>query len=134
MNVKIQVTQETDLSMAAHQRRVFFGMVVAAAAGLLLAGSALAADQVDVQKAWQKSCQSCHGPDGKGKTKAGEKSGVKDLTSAEVKAAYPRAKMVEAIKDGVKEKDSDKLAMKGYAEKLTPAEIEALADYSMAFK
>jgi mono/diheme cytochrome c family protein len=120
--------------MAAHRRGAVAGMVVAAVAGLLLAGSALAGDAVDVQKAWQKHCQSCHGADGKGKTKAGEKSGAKDLASAEVKAAWPRAKMLEAIRDGVKEKDSDKMAMKGYAEKLTPAEIEALTDYSLAFK
>lgn len=137
MNERIQATREENGMTAAHRREIMVGMVVAALAGVLLAGSAFAADAanaVDAQKAWQKSCQSCHGPDGKGKTKAGEKSGVKDLTSAEVKAAWPRAKAIEAIRDGVKEKGSDKFAMKGYAEKLTPAEIEALADYSLAFK
>lgn len=105
-----------------------------ALAGVLLAGAAFAADAVDVDKLWTKNCQTCHGPDGKGKTKAGEKAGVKDLTSAEVKGKLDKAKAVAAIKDGVKEKDSDKMAMKAYAEKLSAAEIEALADHSLAFK
>src|SRR4051812_18476455 len=37
-----------------------------------LAGSAMAADAPDAAKLWSKDCQTCHGPDGKGKTKAGE--------------------------------------------------------------
>lgn len=139
MIMSIQATRNEhglalDGAAAARRRGALAGMVVAAVAGLLLAGSAIAADAVDVQKAWQKSCQSCHGADGKGKTKAGEKSGAKDLTSAEVKAAWPRAKMVEAIRDGVKEKDSDKMAMKSYADKLSAEEMDALATYSMSFK
>ncbi|MFN2427063.1 MAG: cytochrome c [Candidatus Binatia bacterium] len=113
-------------------------LALAALAGMLFAGPALAEDAAggapDVAKLWTKNCQSCHGSDGKGKTKAGEKAKVKDLTSPEVKAKMDRARIVTAIKDGVKEEGSDKMAMKAYSEKLTPAEIEALADHSMAFK
>ncbi len=108
-------------------------LVVAALATVFLAGNALAAD-ADVAKLWSKHCQTCHGADGKGKTKSGEKAGVKDLTAPDVKGKLEKAKVVTAIKDGVKEKDSDKMAMKAYADKLSAAEIEALADYSMAFK
>lgn len=139
MNTKSESSQtasEAQICSAGSPRRhgALAGMVVAGVAGLLLASSALAADPVDAAKLWQKSCQSCHGADGKGKTKAGEKSGVKDLTSAEIKSAYNKAKTIAAIKDGVKEKGGDKMAMKGYAEKLSAAEIEALADFTLALK
>jgi cytochrome c553 len=111
--------------------------MVAFAAVTMIAAPVRAADEPaapDVAKLWTKNCQSCHGPDGKGKTKAGEKAKVKDLSSAEVKSSLTREKAVEAIKNGVKEKDSDKMAMKAYSEKLSQAEIEALADHSLSFK
>lgn len=101
------------------------------------AGSAAAADPapaMDVTKLWTKNCQSCHGADGKGDTKAGKKAKVRDLTSPDVKAKLERDKIIIAIRDGVKEEGSDKFAMKPYSEKLSAAEIEALADKSMAFK
>ena len=49
-----------------------------------------------------------------------------------VKAGLTKAKAVEAIKNGVKHED--KVAMKPYADKLSEAEIDALADHSLAFK
>lgn len=109
-----------------------------ALAGVLLAGSASAADPAadapDAAKLWKKHCQSCHGEDGKGETKAGQKAKVRDLSAADLKAKLTRDKAVAAIRDGVKEEGSDKMAMKGYSEKLSAAEIEVLADHSMAFK
>jgi len=104
---------------------------------LLLAPPARAADTAaapDAAKLWKANCQSCHGPDGKGKTKAGEKAKVKDLTSAEVKAELTEAKALESMKNGVKAKDSDKLVMKSYADKLSPAEMDALAKHALSFK
>lgn len=112
-------------------RLVVAGLVV----GMLTAAPAMAEDAPDVAKLWSKNCQSCHGPDGKGKTKMGEKAGVKDLTSAEVKGSLTEAKAAEAIKAGVKEKDDpSKFAMKAYADKLSAAEIDALAKHSLSFK
>jgi mono/diheme cytochrome c family protein len=99
-----------------------------------VAAPALAEDAPDTAKLWTKHCQSCHGPDGKGRTKAGEKAKVRDLSAAEVKAALTKEKAVEAIRVGVKEKDSDKMAMKGYSDKLSDAEIQALAEHSLSFK
>ena len=108
-------------------------LVAAALATVFLAGSAAAAD-VDAAKLWTKNCQTCHGADGKGKTKSGEKAGVKDLTSAEVKGKLDKAKALASMKDGVKEKDSDKMAMKSYADKLSAEEMDALATYALSFK
>jgi len=104
---------------------------------LVLASPARAADEAaapDAAKLWKSNCQSCHGPDGKGKTKAGEKAKVKDLTSAEVKAELTEAKALESMKNGVKQKDSDKLAMKSYSDKLSAAEMDALAKHALSFK
>lgn len=106
---------------------------LALAGVVLVAGPARAGD-VDAAKLWKKNCETCHGADGKGKTKAGEKAGVKDLTSAEVKGKINKAKAIEDITKGIKEKDGDKLAMKAYGEKLSKEEIEALADYTLGLK
>jgi len=108
-------------------------LAAAVLAGVFVAGTSLAED-LDAAKLWSKNCQTCHGPDGKGKTKAGEKAKVKDLTSAEVKSKLTKEKAAEAIKNGVKEEGGDKMAMKAYADKLTPAEIDALAAHTLTFK
>ena len=38
----------------------------------------------DVKENWEKHCAKCHGPDGKGQTKMGQKLAIKDLTDAKV--------------------------------------------------
>ena len=106
---------------------------VAVVALLAFAAASAQAEGVDADSLWAKNCSACHGKDGKG-SKAGDKMGVQDLTSATVKAALTRAKVVDAMKNGVKAKEGDKLAMKAYADKLSAAEIEALADFTMALK
>jgi mono/diheme cytochrome c family protein len=104
-------------------------------AALACAGTSFAEDAPDATKLWTKHCQSCHGADGKGKTKMGEKLGVRDLTAADVKASLTQAKAVEAIKNGVKDPDDPaKLVMKSYSEKMSAAEIDAVAAHSLAFK
>jgi cytochrome c553 len=113
-------------------RALAAGMMIAA---LACAGTSFAEDAPDAGKLWAKNCQSCHGADGKGKTKMGEKLSVRDLTAADVKAALTQAKAAEAIKNGVKDpKDPAKLVMKSYSEKLSAAEIDALAAHSLTFK
>ena len=108
-------------------------VAIAVLTGVFLAGTSRA-DDVDAAKLWTKNCQTCHGPDGKGKTKAGEKAKVKDLTSAEVKGKLTKAKAAEDIKNGIKEEGSDKMAMKAYGDKLSAAEIDALSAYVLTLK
>lgn len=105
---------------------------LAALAVVLVAGTSHAED--DVAKLWSKHCQTCHGADGKGKTKAGEKAGVKDLTDPAVKAELTKQKALDSMKNGVKAKDSDKLVMKSFSEKLSAEEMEKLAEHSLSFK
>ena len=46
--------------------------------------AALTASAADGKANWDSLCAKCHGADGKGQTKMGQKLGVKDLTDAEV--------------------------------------------------
>jgi mono/diheme cytochrome c family protein len=82
---------------------------------------------------WSKHCASCHGETGKGDTKSGKMLKVNDLTDATVRSGFDRDRMMKATKEGVKKEGSDKLVMKGFADKLTDAEIAALIEHIYAF-
>jgi len=99
---------------------------------LLIAG-ALSTHAADAKAIWTKDCAKCHGEDGKGKTKMGEKLGVKDYTDAKVQADMKDADMAKAIKDGVKEKDSDKVKMKAFGD-LSDDEVKALVAQVRSYK
>lgn len=53
------------------------------AIGLVIA-AASAARAADLKENWEKNCMKCHGADGKGNTKMGKQSGVKDYTDPKV--------------------------------------------------
>jgi cytochrome c553 len=97
---------------------------------LLMAG-AVSVRAADAKETWDKNCAKCHGEDGKGKTKMGEKLGVKDYTDAKVQAEMKDEKMLKSIKEGVKE--DDKTKMKAFAD-LSDAEVKALIAHVRAFK
>ena len=69
----------------------------------LLTGSFLATTVfgADVKENWEKHCQKCHGPDGKGNTRMGRQSGVKDYTDPKVQAEMTDDKAVKVIKEGI---------------------------------
>jgi mono/diheme cytochrome c family protein len=97
-----------------------------------LVAAAISARAADAKENWDKNCAKCHGADGKGKTKMGEKAGVKDYTDAKVQDAMKDDAMAKAIKDGVK--DGDTVKMKGFGETLSDDEIKALVKYVRDFK
>lgn len=107
-------------------------MAATAVAVTMLLGST-AAMAADAAALWDKNCASCHGKDGKGKTKMGEKLQVRDLSDPAVKAKVTKASAVDSMKKGVKG-EGDKLVMKAFSDKLSEEEIQALADYSLSFK
>ena len=78
------------------------------------------------------ACAKCHGADGKGDTKIGQKLGVKDFTDAKVQAEMKDDAAFKAIKEGVKDKD-DKTLMKP-AEDLSDGDIKGLVAYIRTFK
>jgi mono/diheme cytochrome c family protein len=97
-----------------------------------LVGGAIAACAGDAKENYEKSCAKCHGPDGKGQTKMGQKLGIKDLTDAKVQEGFTDDKAFKAIKDGLKDKE-DKTLMKP-AEGMSDDEIKALVKYVRDFK
>jgi len=98
----------------------------------LLAGAALSARADDAKVIFEKDCAKCHGTDGKGQTKMGQKLGIKDYTDAKVQAELKDDAAVKAIKDGLKDKEG-KVLMKP-AESLSEANVKALVAYMRTFK
>lgn len=98
----------------------------------LLVASAVTVRAADVKENWDKSCKLCHGLDGKGKTKMGEKLALRDYTDAKVQDAMKDDAMFKAIKDGVK--DGEKTKMKAFGHVLSDDEIKALVKYIRDFK
>lgn len=77
-------------------------------------------------------CAKCHGADGKGQTKMGQKLGIKDLTDPKVQAELKDEDAIKAIKEGVKDKEG-KTLMKPM-EGLSDDEIKALVQHIRNFK
>ena len=94
-------------------------------------GPALANDEA--KQLWAQNCAKCHGETGKGDTKAGKMLKVEDLTDPAVRANFDRAKMIKSTKEGVPKEGSTRLVMKGFADKLTDAQIESLVDLIYSF-
>lgn len=101
--------------------------------GIALAvGSVMVASAADVNENWDKNCTKCHGAEGKGDTKMGQKLGIKDLSDAKLQAELKDDAMIKAIKEGVK--DGDTVKMKGFADTLSDDEIKALVQKARSFK
>jgi len=86
----------------------------------------------DAKATWDTQCAKCHGEDGKGQTKIGEKLGVKDFTDAKVQADIKDDAAAKAIKEGVKDADG-KTKMKAF-DTLSDDEVKALVAYVRALK
>jgi mono/diheme cytochrome c family protein len=103
--------------------------IAATTIACLLGGSALAAD---VKTNWENHCVKCHGADGKGNTRMGRQSGVKDYTDPKVQEAMKDDNAVKIIKEGIIEKGKKK--MDPYGDKLNDEEIKALIAHMRSFK
>lgn len=97
--------------------------------GLAAAVSAKAAEAKDN---WESLCQKCHGAEGKGDTKMGQKLGAKDFTDATVQANMKDDAAFKAIKEGLKSPD-DKTLMKPF-DTLSDDEVKALVAYIRGLK
>ncbi|MEY2465900.1 MAG: hypothetical protein QOD03_421 [Verrucomicrobiota bacterium] len=98
----------------------------------IIVSFAAAANAADAKENWDKTCAKCHGADGKGQTKMGQKLGIKDYSDAKVQAELKDEVAIKGIKEGVVEDGKKK--MEPYAEKLTDDEIKALVTYIRTFK
>lgn len=79
-----------------------------------------AANNINAKPLFDAKCKSCHGADGKGETTIGKKVNIPSL----VGTSMSKAKIVSVIENGVPD-----TKMKGYKDKLSKDEIEALAGY-----
>jgi len=59
----------------------------------------------DAKETYDKSCAKCHGKEGKGDTKMGQKLGIKDYSDAKVQDALTDEAAFKAIKEGVKDEN-----------------------------
>src|SRR4029079_2905457 len=99
-------------------------VILAALTFVALGSTAFAAD---AKENWDKNCAKCHGAEGKGDTRMGQKLGIKDYTDAKVQAELKDDAAVKAIKEGLKDKDG-KVLMKP-AENLSDSDIKGLVAY-----
>lgn len=99
---------------------------------VILAASAISAAAGDAKETYEKDCAKCHGADGKGQTKMGQKLGIKDYTDAKVQADMTDDAALKAIKEGVKDKEG-KTLMKA-AEGVSDDEAKALVQVVRGFK
>jgi mono/diheme cytochrome c family protein len=103
-------------------------MIVAAAIGAM---AAMTASAQDSKALYTKSCQKCHGEDGKGQTVMGKRLGAKDYTDAKVQDALKDEVAVKSIKEGLKK--DDKTLMQPAAD-LTDDQVKGLVAYIRTFK
>jgi len=99
--------------------------------------AALSASAADAKDNWDKICSKCHGADGKGDTKIGQKLGIKDFTDAKVQDSFKDEDAVKAIKDGIKDADG-RTKMKAYVTgadtPMSDDEVKALVAYVRGLK
>jgi cytochrome c553 len=107
------------------KKLIIFGVIIGF-------GAAMAASAADAKENWDKLCAKCHGADGKGETKMGQKLGVKDFTDSKVQDGIKDDAAFKAIKEGVKDKE-DKTLMKPFTD-LSDDDIKALVKQVRGFK
>ena len=89
----------------------------------------VAADATSIaagQKVYEKSCASCHGPNGKGDGKMGAELNPKpsDLTDAEWKHGSSDGEIFAVLRDGVKN-----TGMRSFKSKMTEHEMWEVVNY-----
>lgn len=95
--------------------------------GLSVSVAAQAAE--DISEVVRTKCKGCHGLDGKAQTKTGKEENMDDLSNPRWHSAHTDDDIRHAITHGV-----PKTKMKGFKEKLTAGQIEALVKWVRGLK
>ena len=98
----------------------------------IAAMAAWSARAADAKATFDEQCAKCHGTDGKGQTKMGQKLGCKDYTDAAVQAGLKDEDATKAIKEGLKNADGKSL-MKP-SEGLSDDDVKGLVAHMRSFK
>ena len=85
-------------------------LTLAAMLAFAVTPKVLAADGAAI---YSDTCAQCHGDDGKGKTKKGERLKIRDFSDPKVQATFTDADAIKTVKEGVKK--DNVIVMKGYA-------------------
>jgi len=86
----------------------------------------------EAKENYDNLCAKCHGAEGKGDTKMGQKLGCKDFTDAKVQGDIKDDAATKAIKEGLKS-DEGKTLMKPF-DSLSDDEVKALVAYVRSLK
>jgi mono/diheme cytochrome c family protein len=106
---------------------------VAICAGVFFAQPAFAEE--NGERLFKAKCAPCHGPDGQGKTKQGEKMKMESLTTPAKKKELNDDKIKTAILEGIsREKDGIKQEMKPLKGKITDEQVAAVIAYLKTLK
>jgi len=128
----LDAAQKSRAERHQHQRKPETMKKILIAATIIGFTAAMTASAADAKETWEKTCAKCHGVDGKGQTKMGQKLGIKDYTDAKVQEEMKDDRAFKSVKEGLKDKE-DKVLMKP-AEGLSDDEIKALVQYVRGFK
>lgn len=88
--------------------------------------SGCAGDTDPGARVWRKKCSACHGADGRGRTRFAEGRPYADLTDGRWRHGPDREAVRRLVADG-----DPRSTMPPFAERLTPAEIEAVVDHAL---
>ena len=86
----------------------------------------------DGKSLYEKHCAKCHGLDGKGQTKMGQKLNAKDYTDVKVQTDLKDTAAIKAVKDGFVDKEG-KILMKP-SDELSDTETKSVIAYMRTFK
>jgi mono/diheme cytochrome c family protein len=87
------------------------------------------AKAADGKQVFADNCAKCHGEDGKGQTKMGQKVGVKDYSVE----TFKDDEAFKAVKEGKKDADG-KTQMKAFGETISDDDIKAAIEYLKTLK
>ena len=111
----------------ASRRFLFFIFIVAAAAGLSLftvfgEGNTNEAAVVDAGSIYSRQCVSCHGRDGRGRTRRGRQTHARDMTNVAWQDDVSDERLFNSINNG-------RGKMPAFRKKISENDIDALVAY-----